>query len=120
MIDVISSQTIEYRKEKRREKMGFVARYDAFCKRQESEGLLWYLIPLMTLPTIIMPISTIAMSFLTGYIAFVGVSILLFFANIIVTIAGLSQKTVISTYLFTVLFHIMAPLFIFGFLVITK
>ena len=73
------------------------------------------LIPLMSLPAAIMPISIMAMSWLPGYIPFIAASILLFFTNVVLTIAEQSKKVVITFYLFTVLFHIIAPLFVFIF-----
>lgn len=118
MLDAISSDAMVQSQVKLRPKVKFATRYDAFCRRQESEGLLWYLLPLMTLPTIVMPVSIIAMSYLTGYIPFIGVSILLFFTNIILSIAKQSQKTIITCYLVTLLFHILLPLLVFTFLVV--
>lgn len=91
-------------------KVSLLARYDAFCKGQEKQGMVWFLIPLMSLPAVVMPISIMAMSYFTGFTAFIAVSILLFYANIVLTIADRPVKTRITFYLFTVLFHIVVPL----------
>lgn len=87
--------------------------YDSFCRRQEKQAVLWYLIPLMSLPAAVMPASIIAMSYLPGFIPFIGVSILLFFGNIILNIAGLKRKTIITFYFATALIHILVPLIVF-------
>lgn len=101
--------------EKEKRNQGFLARYNEFCRRQESQGILWYLIPLMSLSAVVMPVSIMAMSWLPGYIPFIAVSILLFFTNVVLTIAEQSKKVVITFYLFTVAFHLVVPFFIFVF-----
>lgn len=55
------------------------------------------------------------MSYFSGFIAFVGISILLFFTNIVLTIAEQPTKTKITFYLITVLFHVIVPLITFLF-----
>jgi len=114
MVKSVDSNTLIPKEKKH--KTGIASRYEVFCKGQEKQGMIWYLIPLITLPTVIMPISIIAMSFFSGYIAFIGISILLFFANIVLSIAEQPTKTKITLYLITVLFHIAVPLisFLFG------
>ena len=83
MVKSIASNTVTTKEKKH--KAGIVARYETFCKTQEKQGMLWYLIPLMSLPAAIMPISIIAMSYFSGYLAFIGISILLFFTNVVLT-----------------------------------
>jgi hypothetical protein len=91
-------------------KASILTRYDAFCKGQEKQGMVWFLIPLMSLPAVVMPISIMAMSYFTGFIAFIALSILLFYTNIVLTVAERPVKTKITFYLFTVLVHIIVPL----------
>gem|GEM_PF-1364940 len=88
-------------------------RYLEYCDSQTKEGLLWYLIPLMTLSAAVMPPSIFAMSYFTGYIAFIAISILLFYTNIILCIAEQSTRVTITTYFLTLVFHILVPLICF-------
>lgn len=104
--------------EDKRSERGIAARYATFCKAQEKQGMLWYLIPLMSMPAAIMPISIMAMSYFPGYIVFIAISMLIFFTNIALTIAEQPIKTKVSFFLITVLFHVAVPLaaFLFSFL----
>ncbi len=93
------------------DKVSIVDRYLAFCDRQMKQRTLWYLIPLMALPAAVMPISIFAMSYFGGYLPFVGVSMLLFFSNILVNIAGQNTRWTITLFLLTILFHLIIPVF---------
>lgn len=104
---IVSDKVIT--KEKR-SKTGMLTRYDAFCKGQEKQRMVWYLIPLMSLPAVVMPISIMAMSYFTGFLPFIALSILLFYTNIVLTVAERPVKTRITFYLLTVLLHIVIPL----------
>lgn len=88
-------------------------RYLAFCEREEKERALWFIVPLMVLPAAVMPISIFLMSYFDMFLAFVGVSILLFFTNIILGIAGQPARVTISFFLFTVAFSFIVPLLCF-------
>lgn len=110
MVKPIKEFALEIRQPEVRRKKSLLERYDFFCRQQEKQTVLWYLIPLMSLPAAVMPISIFAMSYFSGFIAFIGISILLFFTNIILTIAEQSSKTKITFYLVTVFFHVAVPL----------
>jgi len=101
--------------EEKKRKAGIATRYHAFYKRQENQGMLWFLISLISLPAVVMPISILAMSYLSGFVTFIGISMLMFFTNIILTIAEQPTKTKITFYLITVLFHLVVPLVVFLF-----
>ncbi len=117
MIDLENAHPaiVKEQEKSKKHKAGIVARYQTFCAKQEKQGVLWYLIPLMTLPTIVMPASIMAMSYFSGYMAFIGISTLLFFANITLTIAEQPVKTKVTFYLLTVLFHVLVPVIAFSF-----
>lgn len=85
-------------------------KYLDFCDSQMPYQTLWYLIPLMSLSAAIMPISIFLMSYFKGYLLFIAVSVLLFYTNIILSIVQKHTRTLITMYLFTVLFHIICPL----------
>jgi hypothetical protein len=109
MVKPIKEYTLEIRRPEARRKKTLLEQYDIFCRRQEKQAVLWYMIPLMSLPAAVMPISIFAMSYLPGFIPFIGVSILLFFGNIILNIADVKRKTIITFYFATVLIHILVP-----------
>lgn len=88
-------------------------RYLAFCEQEEKQRALWFIIPLMVLSAAVMPISIFLMSYFDFYIAFIAVSILLFFTNIILSIAEQPTRVTISFFLFTVVFHFAVPLICF-------
>ncbi len=113
MVESRVSNTIITKEKKH--KAGITNWYDAFCKEQEKQGILWFLIPLMSMPTVIMPLSIMAMSYFPGYIAFIGISIVLFFTNIVLTVAEQSIKTKINFFLITIAYHLFIPLFAFLF-----
>lgn len=91
----------------------WLSRYWAYCDRQMKQRTLWYLLPLMSLSAAVMPIGIFLMSYFTWYLSFVAISILLFFANIVVNIAGQHTRTTITIYLITLLVHVLAPLLSF-------
>jgi hypothetical protein len=84
-------------------------KYLTFTESQMEHRTLWFLIPLILLPTAIMPVSIILMYGSSWYLAFVGLSIILFFSNVVINIAQLPTKVTISVFLFTVLIHILLP-----------
>ena len=88
-------------------------RFDKYFETQKNQDMVWYIIPLMSIPAVFMPISIFAMSYFNGYLFFIGLSILLFFTNIILTIAEVSTKIKIIFYLFTVLVLMVTPVIIF-------
>mgnify|MGYP001262182905 CR=1 FL=1 len=94
-------------------KTSLLERYLEFCEREEKQRTLWFIIPLMVLSAAVMPISIFLMSYFDFFIAFIAVSILLFFTNIILSIAEQPTKVTISFFLFTVLFHFGVPLVCF-------
>lgn len=95
---------------RKKEQIGWKQKYLNFCDQQMKQRTLWYLIPLMSLSAAIMPISIFLMSYFEGYIVFVAISILLFFGNIILSIADQPTRVTITFYLLTLLVHFLVPL----------
>ena len=86
-------------------------RYLDFCERGEKQRALWFIVPLMTLAAVVMPPSILLMFYFPSVLtAFITASIVLFFINIILSIAEQPPRVTISFFLFTVLFYIFAPL----------
>ena len=80
-------------------------KYMAYAASKNSERIVWYMGVIIWMPCLFMVVSIIAMALLTpNYIWFVGLSMLLFFANVIVHIAEAESK------IFVPLFH--ATLFV--------
>lgn len=107
---IVNSLHIDKSTKLQKERKSWLEQYFAFCDRQTEQRTLWYLIPLMSLPAAVMPISIFLMSYFEGYLLFVGASMLLFFANVIVHIAELSTRWTISLFLATVGFNFSLPL----------
>lgn len=88
-------------------------RYLQFCDRQSAQGIVWFLLPLTTLTCIFMPVSISLVYFFTGpegfYLPFVTVSMLTFFVNILLNVAGMGTRATISAYLLSILLHIAGP-----------
>ena len=88
-------------------------RYFKYCDQQMKQRTFWYLLPLMSLSAAVMPIGIFLMSYFEWYLLFVAVSMLSFFANVVVNIADQHTRVTISVYLVTVLLHVLAPLLSF-------
>lgn len=86
--------------------------YLDFCDRQMKYQLMWFLIPLVTLAFAIMPAAFIVMvhTEATMLLAFTGIAMLLFFANVIAAVAGLNTRATITLFILTVLFNFLVPL----------
>ncbi len=106
---MVQGKVIDARYFKKDEHIGLKRKYLDFCDSQMNERTLWYLIPLISLSAAIMPAGIFLMSYFDWYIGFVGFSIILFFANIIISIAEQHTRVTITFYLITVLIHILAP-----------
>ncbi|MEM6378287.1 MAG: hypothetical protein AAF705_08745 [Bacteroidota bacterium] len=85
-------------------------RYNSFCASQEGKEFLWYSISFISLVGSIMPIALMAMSFTPWFYPFIGISMSLFFGNVLSVIGRASIKFIISFYLFTVGVNIGVPL----------
>ena len=88
-------------------------RYLQFCDGQSAQYMLWFLLPLTTLTCIFMPVSISLVYFFTGiegiYLPFITLSMLAFFGNILLNIAGMGTRATISAYLLSILLHIAGP-----------
>lgn len=86
-------------------------RFLQYCDDQMPQRTLWYLIPLISLSAAVMPIGIFMMSYFPNlYLAFVAVSVLSFFSNLVVNIAGLHTRVTISVYILTLVIHFLTPL----------
>ncbi len=95
---------------KKKSQISLVQKYLDFCDKQMKDRTLWYLIPLVSLPTMIMPMGILLMSYSFLFVPFAGLSILLLFANIILNIGAQHTRITITFYLITILIHIIVPL----------
>lgn len=88
-----------------------IERYFAFCDSKMDNPLIWYLIPLITLPAVFTPIAVVVLYLLNlPYIWFMSATVLIFYANIIASIYGLNTRYTISIYLVSVVIHILVPI----------
>lgn len=87
-----------------------IGRYIAMTERAGEESIVWYLKTIIAIPCVFMVLSIFAMAMVTpNYIWFVAVSILLFYANVIVHIAGVKSTTFVPLYHATIAFMILVP-----------
>lgn len=107
---IVNSLHLDKSTKLQKERKSWAQQYLSFCDQQMDQRTLWYLIPLMSLPAAVMPISIFLMSYFEGYLLFVGASMLLFFTNVVVNIAELSTRWTISIFLATLAFNFLLPL----------
>lgn len=107
---IVNSIHLDKSTKLQKERESWLQQYLSFCDRQMDQRTLWYLIPLMSLPAAVMPISIFLMSYFEGYLLFVGASMLLFFSNVVANIAELSTRWTISLFLGTLAFNFLLPL----------
>ena len=105
------SQTQTKPQTKKQIKPGLIDRYIAMTERAGKESMLWYLKTIIAIPCVFMVISIFAMAMLTAnYLWFVAVAILLFYANVIVHIAGVKSTAFVPLYHATIAFMTIVPL----------
>ncbi len=93
------SQTKVKSQAKNQAKPSLIDRYIAMTKRAEDESIVWYLKTIIAIPCVFMVLSIFAMAMVTpNYIWFVAVAILLFYANVIVHIAGAKSTVFVPLY----------------------
>lgn len=88
-------------------KRSLMQRYYDFCDAQMKNKTMWYIVPLITLSAVVMPLSIILASYYNWPTIIVGGSMLLFFSNIIASVAAMHTRVVITLYFLTVFLHIL-------------
>ena len=90
----------------------FLQQYLDFCDSQTTSNVLWFLLPLITLPAAIMPITILMLYTSSWLLPFIGISMLLFFTNILATIGGYSTRVTISIFALTIFINLLFSLLI--------
>ena len=90
------------------ERKSMIEKYLDYCDTQMESRVLWYLIPLISLSGGVMPASIFFMLESEWFTFFVPISMLLFFGNIILTIAGQHTRITITGFIITVIFNFVA------------
>ena len=94
-----------------REKKSILTRYREYTARNNQERVLWYMKVILAIPCVFMVLSIIAMSMVTpNYVWFVGLNILLFFANVIAHVGQAKSTFYIPLYHATISLMILIPL----------
>lgn len=81
--------------------------YLSFCDRQQNRRAYWFVFPLVTISTIVMPIGAAALSYTDYLIPYIAASILSFYTNVLASVAQFSIQAIIHTYIATILFHLI-------------
>ncbi len=85
--------------------------YKAYAERQVERSMLWYLQVIIVIPCVVMVISIFLMAMATdNYIWFVGLSMLLFFTNVIAFIAEAESTFYVPLYHATILILMLIPI----------
>ncbi len=92
------------------EKNNLLQSYLEFCDAQMKARTLWYLIPLVSIATIMMPIDFYLMANSNLFAEFAGLSGILLYVNLVINIIKLHTRITITVFLITVLIHILAPI----------
>ena len=109
MIQANLIERVQVKPIKKAKSNSLLTKYYAFCDKQKNQKVLWFGATLLLLPAALMPASLVVMYYFEWYLAFVAISILLFFANIIVTIAEAHPRITITLFFATILFNIFIP-----------
>jgi len=98
------------KKVKEQIKPSFLDRYIALTERASKEAMVWYLKTIIAIPCVFMVLSIFAMAMITpNYIWFVALTILLFYANVIVHIAGAKSKVFVPLYHVSIAIMMIIP-----------
>lgn len=99
----IESRSVDRSIKKAKPKISLWDRYMTYAKSKEEERIYWYMKVIIAIPCVVMVPAIFLMAMATpNYIWFVGLSIILFFGNVISFIAEVKSTT------FVPLFHITA------------
>jgi len=95
----------------RKERITLLSRYVAYAEKQESLKILWYMKVIMAIPCVFMVISIIAMSMLiSSYVWFVGLTMVLFFTNVILHIAEVKSVIYVPVFHATIAIMTIIPI----------
>jgi len=92
-------------------KIDFVERYQRFAKQQESLKVYWYMKAIIVIPCCIMVPSIIVMhSLLPSIEWFIGLSMIIFFSNLLVHISEQKTSLTIAVYYASIAVLLIIPL----------
>lgn len=87
------------------------ATYDSYAEQQSKNRLLWYCMTLLVLPCAFMvPLEILMMHLTTLHIYYVGLLILLLFANVVAHVAQVSGRIFVPLYHATVVIMLVIPM----------
>ena len=85
--------------------------YWAYVDRQSDQKVYWYMLAIIAIPCVYMVLSILAMhQMVKHYEYFIGFSMILFYANVIVHIGGLKSRIYVPLFHITTLIFILVPL----------
>lgn len=89
----------------------FLTRYWAYAEKAQEENVFWFLKTIMVIPCVVMIPAIFAMAMITPhYVWFVGLTVLLFFANVIAHIGGAKGNLFVPLYHATIGILFLIPL----------
>lgn len=105
--------SVQHLETEQKEKIAFsiLDSYLGYAERQENRKVFWYLKAVMVIPCVVMVPSIFLMAMITqNFIWFVAVSMILFFANVVVHIADANSKIYIPLYHISIAISFLIPL----------
>ncbi len=106
-----SNQVIYYQRKPVSINLNLVNRYLAYTAREEANRIYWYMKTIIFIPSIYTVLSVFALASLTDHFVWhIALSMVLFFANVMVHTAEKSGFAFITTYYVSVLILILVPL----------
>lgn len=96
---------------KRNEIKSIWARYIAYAASRKNERVLWFLKSIMIIPCVVMIPAIYLMAMATpNYIWFIGLTIILFYTNVVAHIADLKNTVYIPLYHITIAIMVLIPI----------
>lgn len=94
--------------------MPFWDSYLAFAERQSNLKVVWFLKVIMVIPCVLMVPTIFLMAMITpNYLWFVGVTMVIFFANVITHIGEAKSTVYVPLYHLSILIMLILPLIIY-------
>jgi len=103
--------TAHYSTEKKSHFAKLKAKYIAYCVAEQRMHIYWYLKAIIIITCVYMVPSIIVMALATDYyVYYIGLTIILFYSNMLAHISGLKSKHFVPIYHLTCLIMVLTPM----------
>ncbi len=85
-------------------------RYLSYVDSQEDQYIFWFMAAILAIPCVFMTLSIIVMYLYSGVLEYyIGFAMILFFANVLVHLAGMKARVYLPTFHITSLLMVLIP-----------